>query len=197
MKKIYPVLALLSAAAASQAITFNFVNLQSGSNVPSGQIATLSIVNTVANTVKFTLTANWNPTVYGSSVFLRSVKFNNSGASLSAGTYLSGNPIASFGNGGTDASLSFDNDVNFPTANGSGRFFLGESSSWTYTRAGLTASNFLAPMMVHIQGLTIPGADTSAKFTAVQSPEAVPEPATMAVLGLGLVPMLRRRLKRA
>ena len=198
MLKIVPVLALISVAAASQAITFNFINVRSGNHTPNGQIATLDIVNFGANKVKFTLTSNWNPSVYGASAFISELEFNVRGTSLSAGTRLSGNTISGFGHGGTDAGLSFNNSVNFPTSNRGDRFLKTDTSSWTYTRTGLTASDFLAPMMIHLQNLgNYCGGDSSAKFTAVQASAPVPEPATMAVLGFGLVPFMRKRLKRA
>ncbi len=98
--------------------------------------------------------------------------------------------------GQNDAGSKFDVQINFDIAPPADRFLPGDTVSMTATGTGLTESNFL-PMsagtprqaMVHL--ISIPPDGDSAKVTT-----PVPEPASIAALGLGALALLRKRRKK-
>jgi PEP-CTERM motif len=195
--KVVTLLALATVAAASQAsvFTYNFTRTLTGQQETTvSKVATLTISDTaVAGKIQFSLSANWDTATYGTGGFIDYLKFNVNGAGIKTGTYVSGNAISKFDltNGaGIDAGKTFDSEVDFPAGKNDDRFLHGDTSTWTYTRAGLKASDISGDMMIHVQSF-----GNTSKFGTTAAP--VPEPATMAVLGLGLPPFLRRRAKKS
>lgn len=81
----------------------------------------------------------------------------------------------------TDASIHFDGDIDFPNPNNANRLTPGESVNFTLNN--VDADKFTM-FMIHINGI---GGDSS------KVNNSVPEPASMAALGLGALGLLRRR----
>ena len=66
-----------------------------------------------------------------------------------------------------------------------------ETASWTFT--GITEANIFTPAMVHFQALSTNGG--SVKIT--DTPMDVPAPATLGLIGIGLLGLLGLRRRRA
>ncbi|MBS1718752.1 MAG: PEP-CTERM sorting domain-containing protein [Armatimonadetes bacterium] len=197
-------------AVSAQAITFNFSNVFSG-DTPSGPPAwaSLTIVNdgTVSglNKVKFTLTNLTDP---ASGQFITELLLNLTsipsdfafvtGSDTPSGRFTGDSHGSNFVN---DAGEKFDYDATFNIPNNGKRVIGGTSVSWDVKGTGLDANHFLTfatPQgdnprdiyaMVHMQGLPNGG---SAKLNGTV---AVPEPTSMAALGIAAVGLLRKRRK--
>ena len=100
--------------------------------------------------------------------------------------------------GQNDAASMFDLQINFDIAPPADRFTPGDVVAMTATASGLTENNFAQlsagvqrEAMIHL--ISIPPNSLSAKVTTGEPP--VPEPASIAALGLGAAALLRRRRK--
>ncbi len=188
-----------ASSTASAMIQMNFSNLATGS-MPSGSAPWATLVGTQngANRVDFTFTHNASS---AAGQFITRLYLNISPYPGNLALTLVGAPPQysshSFSqNGHNDASSAFDFEMQFGTSNAGGglaRLEPGESMSFFITGTGLTESSFLAmsdgtprQAMIHLQG--IPGGQ-SGKLTPV------PEPASLAALGIGAAALLRRRKK--
>lgn len=187
-------------AANAASYTFNFTSLVTGDPPGGTNIASLTIADSGANQVLVTL--NHNATS-SAGQFITQLWFNLDPFQVPTQTNRS--PIGKFNgtivaalNGVGSAGVNFDLEQAFETSNSGGgvnRLKPGESISFNLSGSGLDAGDFVSKStgnrtdlyaMIHLQGIA---GGLSAKIGAV------PEPATMAVLGLGLVPVLRRRRK--
>jgi hypothetical protein len=108
-------------------------------------------------------------------------------------------------NFGGDKGGSFDLVFNFDTSN-PGQLGLGKSSEYKLSGAGLTASSFTVKSStdvynaaVHVQGMASPSSFfygiTSVPPNTPLPPAAIPEPTTVALLGLGLLGFAASRRK--
>ncbi|MBX3117980.1 MAG: PEP-CTERM sorting domain-containing protein [Fimbriimonadaceae bacterium] len=191
---------MTAATTASAAIQFDFSVLATGST-PSGTAPWATLVGTQngSDRVDFTFTHNASSTA---GQFITRLYMNIAPFPGNLNLTLIGSPPQysshSFSqNGHNDASSSFDFEMQFGTSNANGglaRLEPGESMSFFITGTGLTESSFdvmsagtARKAMIHLQG--IPGGQ-SGKLTPV------PEPTSMAVLGIGALALLRRRKKR-
>lgn len=111
------------------------------------------------------------------------------------------NTVSDSEDGFFNAGYTFDLFADFDTSNSGGtRINGGDSVSFDLSGDGLSSASFLALSskdgspdtygMIHIQGIPGEGEGSSKIGT-------VPEPASMAVLGLGAAALLRRRRKNA
>lgn len=190
---------LCVAPLAAHALTFNFSLVVAG-GTPDGPApwATLVITDSGVDTVDFSLTNN---APGSSSQFITEVDLNidpypssftsfaviSDPDSLVTGMSLGQDTINGL------AGENFDFEVDFKKAGSGPRFTSGKTVTWQLAGAGLTAAAFDTlsvngndpkKALLHIQGL----ADGS---SSKLSP--VPEPTTLALLGLGLFGIARRR----
>jgi len=156
----------------------------------TGHVATVDIVNDGANTVKFTLTADWD-NYYGTGAKITTVGFNVMGTVPGSVDSPAGGATPSFEGSTNSGSTTTNYTVKFPTSGN--RLTQGEVATWKTSAAGLDASDFVAPFKLHIQSLDVPGGDGSAWIGATP----VPEPGTMFALGAGALGLIRRRNKKA
>lgn len=192
---------LASAIAANAAVySFNFDVLVTGDPYGGTNVATLTIADSGANQVLVTLDHN---ATSSAGQFITDLWFNlnpfivPTQTNQSPSNKFNGGIVAAL-NGVGSAGINFDLEQAFQTSNAGGgvnRLKPGESISFNLSGAGLDAGDFVSKStgnrtdlyaMIHLQGIAN---GLSAKIGAV------PEPATMAVLGLGIVPLLRRRKK--
>jgi hypothetical protein len=165
--------------------------------LPNVTVATLTFNNTVANTVQFTLTntqSNLGAAISGSGAFLSELWYNytgNSALTFTKVNFTAVNSGGTFSQGSlTNAGLSFNLDLDLPTSNaggGTARFKNGESLVWTLSGAGLNESQFSTAVnstMVHLQGT---GNDAGSIKYVNGGGSTVPEPASVMLLGSGLV----------
>lgn len=185
------------AVPASAAVDFDFGTIVSGGSPAGGPYwAHLTIANSGVNEVTFTLTNTSNPATAGGQ-FLSTLLLNIDPyvATTSNWTSPSIDSATSALNGYTRTGATFDYKVEFVTANNGNRLTPGKSATWTATGTGLSEDDFLGFStgnaqwrgLVHIQSIPPTGDSTWAA--------PVPEPASMAALGLGVVALLRRRKK--
>lgn len=136
--------------------------------------------------VDFTLTFNSFVGAGADTEFLKQLDLQYSGdlsgsAINESEAGITGTSIGSF----VDAGISFDAMIDFETSNASGnRVLPGDTVSFTITNA--TADDFTFAML-HINGT--PTGEDSGKV----GPGPVPEPASMAALGMGALGLLARR----
>lgn len=190
---------LLAGPTASAIVVFDFEVLVTGQQ-PQGTSpwATLTISNSGTDTVDMTLAHNagsaqgqfiskllLNIDPFASNLTLshNSTKITGSGFGLDAFN---------------DAGGRFDMFVDFEVSNrdgGAHRLKPGESVSWQVTGDGLSEDDFLALSqgnlnvfaLLHIQGINGNGSGKVAP---------VPEPGTLAAMGIGLAALASRRLRR-
>ena len=193
-------LALGIPALSSADVSWQFNTLVTGDNPgTSTPWATLDCTD-IAGGAQFTLTYSGDATV-GS--FLSQLDLNFNGDMPNDISFSSSDASvlgASFGSF-VDAGSSYDVMVMFDTSNGNGgdRITPGESVTFNIMGTGVDCEDFhvlSSPQgdnqgylaLLHIQGLG-PNNEGSAKV----APGAVPEPASMAALGMGALGLLARR----
>jgi hypothetical protein len=186
------VLAFGASASAKAEVVFNFNQVITGAT-PIGETpwATLRLVDTAPDQVRLTLT---NHLPRDTDQFFGRVFLNLNNAEMLAAQNVDPKITGvNFGNR-TNAGNQWNHEVTFNVSGAGGgqnRVKGGDSVSWTIAGAGISAANLLRPNangwigMVHVQGIGTK--DDSGKIGAV------PEPATMAALGLGLAAFARRR----
>lgn len=186
-------------------VTFNYDTIISGDPPGGTSIATLTITDTGANMVHMRLDHNASS---ANGQFITDLYFNlNPFVTM---TQTNQNPSAKF-NGGlaqglnsqSTAGLNFDALQQFQTTNSGGgakRLKPGEFIEFDISGTGINATDFISTAipqggqrkdvlsMIHLQGIE---GDKSVKLGAV-----VPEPASLAAMGLGLAAFLRRRRAR-
>ncbi|MCH8977700.1 MAG: PEP-CTERM sorting domain-containing protein [Armatimonadetes bacterium] len=192
------VLLSVVASSASAQIVWDFDILVTGDTPLGSDWATLTIADTATDEVTMTLAHNATST---SPQFLTRLLLNLTTipADLAASFVA---PVLSI-EWGDDAFSNvanlWDVDVMLETSNPQGRLYPGGSTVWTMTGTGLDSQDFntlstmidgVDPMFGLLQLQGTPGGDDSAKLTVV------PEPASFAVLGLGLIALVRRRRGR-
>jgi hypothetical protein len=213
-------LALASLATPAHAtLTINFNTCVTGSCGGDTNVATLSIVQTAANTITFTLTnsvsslSNDTSNTYISKLLF---SYNNSPA-ISADDFAKTNFAAVGGaangdfdlNPSTFSGYDFFVELDLPTSNSNGgvnRFKNGEVLTWTLTEAGLSESDFAglveghgpdALALVYVKGLS---GDDNARYVGASTSDAadiaVREPASLALLGTALAGLAWTRRRR-
>ncbi len=183
---------------ASASITFDFGTIVTGAPAGGPLYARLTISNAGLNTVSLVLenTATL-PAATGQAIHRMH---------LNVDPFIVGLIVSSADphfvdfdytqDGQHDAGSSFDLQINFDIAPPADRFLPGDIVAMTATGVGLTENNFLplsagnAPRQAMVHLISIPPNGNSAKVTTV------PEPASIAALGLGTLALLRRRRKK-
>lgn len=189
----------LSGQTASAVVVFDFEVLITGS-MPQGTSpwATLTIQDSGANTVDMTLTHNAGS---AQGQFISKLLLNIDPFASNLTLTHNSTKITGFGFGMdsfNDAGGRFDMFVDFEVSNrdgGAHRLKPGESVSWQVMGNGLSEDDFLAISqgnlnvfaLLHIQGIN---GEDSGKVAPV------PEPGTLAAVGVGLAALVSRRLRR-
>jgi hypothetical protein len=202
-------LAFVAPVTAMQAhadVSFDFgVVLTGDTPVGSTPWANVSIVDSGADTVTVTVTNLTDP---ADGQFLTALYLNiDPFVDVTASNFVGGdifnpdNTVLDGEDAFHTANYTFDLFANFDTSNSGGtRFNGGDSVSFDLSGDGLSSASFLVASskdgspdtfgMIHIQGIPGDGEGSSKIGT-------VPEPASMAVLGLGALALARRRRKNA
>lgn len=193
---------VLTTTATAETYILPFTELVDGFMPGGTDIATLTIEDWGTDIVKFTLAHNSTSTA---GQFISDLWFNldpfvsvtqgnltcNDGSSVEFDTF--GAAL----DGHHNLGIMFDAHQTFKTS-GDDRLLPGEWISFTLTGTGLNAADFMAfgqptnggwdnvIAMIHVQGVGDGGLE-SGKLAVV------PEPASLAVIGLGLAALLRRR----
>lgn len=189
----------LSGQTASAVVVFDFEVLITG-DMPQGTSpwATLTIQDSGANTVDMTLTHNAGS---AQGQFISKLLLNIDPFASNLTLAHNSTKITGFGFGMdsfNDAGGRFDMFVDFEVSNrdgGAHRLKPGESVSWQVMGNGLSEDDFLALSqgnlnvfaLLHIQGINGEGSGKVAP---------VPEPGTLAAVGVGLAALVSRRLRR-
>jgi len=180
-------LAIPAFAAADMSWQFNTVVT---GDTPGGPTpwATLDCVN-VSGGAEFTLTFNSFTGDGSTTEFLKQLDLAYNG-DLTGATFddngNSGITGATFGSF-VDAGGSYDAKIDFETSNSSGnRILPGDTVTFDIMGSGVTCENFTTGLL-HVNGT--PGNEGSGKV----APGPVPEPASMAALGMGALGLLARR----
>ena len=172
-------------AFASADFSWDFNTVISG-DTPGGPAPWATLTGTQdGSSVDFVLTFNDFTGAGEATEFLKQLDLANS--NLGAGNTLvsSDTRITSFDFGTlTDAGLGFDMKMDFNTPNNGNRVVPGDTVLFSITNA--TADDFTSGLL-HINGT--PGNEGSGKV----APGPVPEPASMAALGMGALGLLARR----
>lgn len=200
MKKTVIITALTVVGAVSaQAITFNLSNVYTGAT-PGGSAPwiTVNITDVATDTVNIAVTHNATSAVgqFVASLYLNLDPFISSATISNEVNANKRNGAITFANNGVNgaAGNQFDMGISFVTSNSGGgvnRLKPNETWSADLTATGLNAGNFTSltnnglPIGAHIQGIV--GTIGSGHVTTV------PEPGTVAALGLGALVLLRRR----
>lgn len=196
------VLASALAGAANAAVTINLGSLINGS-MPSGSYPQLTakLEQDGTNAVKLTMTNNMVPSNY-----VHDWMFNVNGA-VSTIARLSGETAAlSFNNNGGSQVKGGIFDLVFTYGNGD--FSGGDSSVYRLTGTGLTEGSFISYSANELKNngsidnlggwlsaADVRGFGSSGSIGTKAYSQAVPEPASMAALGLGAIGLLKRRKK--
>ncbi len=187
----------LSASACFADGTLDFNKLVSGA-LPNGPSpwASLTLTDLGSNRVSLTLTNNMS---VSSGQFISRLWMNITSvpANLSLVSSSSNVQSVTWGNNAfSQTGYRFDLQMKYPTSgSGDGRLAGGESATVVLQGTGLSSSKFMVTSdgpdgalmaMIHIQNINC---DDSAKVGAT------PEPASLAVLGIGVAGLIRRRRK--
>lgn len=192
------VAATTAAALQVNAVQFDFNTVFTG-DTPGGTApyARLTILQDAPNVLSLELEAlglasnefisSFNYNISGNAVTTGLAQFDDGTGGVGASTY------SFYGGTFTDAGLTFDADVAFPTAGNNGgasRFKDGETFFFKLSRPGLTVDDIDLDMMIHIQGITLSGGRSgSSKVTASPfSGPGTPVPdagSSLVLLGLG------------
>jgi hypothetical protein len=177
---------LLIPAFASADFSWDFNTVISG-DTPGGSAPWANLTGTQNGSgVDFTLTFNSFVGAGSATEFLKQLDLAYTGGLDTGHDLNTGSAsIVGFDFGSlTDAGLHFDVKMDFSTPNNANRVTPGESVSFTITN--VDADNFTSGLL-HINGT--PGNEGSGKV----APGPVPEPASMAALGIGAMGLLARR----
>jgi hypothetical protein len=192
------VFSALATPASAEVYTLQFTQLVDGFLPGGTDIATMTIEDNGLDSVLITLTHN---ATSDAGQFISDLWFNVE--PYVAPSQSNQTPLGQFDTfyAGMDsqpnALMRFDLRQTF-LHNAGNRFDPGESISFVLTASGLNASDFLVPAtpemggldyvtaMIHVQGVGTDGLN-SGKLAVV------PEPASLAVIGLGLAALLRRQ----
>jgi hypothetical protein len=190
--------AVISFSSASAAIVFEFGTIVEGAPMGGPMYARLTITDAGVDTVSLVLenTATL-PDAAGQAIqrlhlnvdpFIMGLVISSADEHFEGFNYTQ--------DGQNDAGSMFDLKINLDVAPPSDRFLPGETMTMTATATGLTEGHFAnlsagvpRQAMIHIISIP-PDGEGSAKVTT-----PVPEPASVAALGLGALALLRRRRK--
>lgn len=195
---------MTSKAALAAIVNFNFDTIITGDTPGGSNIATLVIADSGTDSVSVTLFHNSSSAPgqfitdlwFNLDPYVTVTQFGQAPSNKFAGV------LAQSLNSEQNAGLNFDLRQQFPTSNSGGgvnRLKPSESISFSLTGSGLNATDFLSHAipqggqrtdvyaMIHLQGLENGG---SVKLGAV------PEPASLSVLGVGALALIRRRRNR-
>lgn len=191
-------MAMFVATPAQATVTFYFDTLTDPpAGIPSGTApwATLTIDNSGANTVTMSLThvGDADPGQFFATLLLNIAGYAGEAITVT-GTGPNGAVVEGYSFGSNSQNPGgYDLKINFDIAPPSDRFSPGMTVSWTVSMAGLDENDFVdfsansgRLAQLHIQGLANGGS---------QWVTPVPEPASMAALGIGALALLRRRRK--
>jgi len=187
---------------AHASITWHFVNVVSGDPPDGSDWATLTITDTGTDQVELTLKHN-DTSVSPQFISELWLNLTDIPGDLSA-TFSSPISDISWGDDAfTNTGNQWDVDVELFTSEGN-RLEAGDSVTWTMTGTGLDEQDFntlstpegeniAALGMIHLQAI---GGEGSAKITVDEFFPSVPEPASLAALGVGAIALLHSRRRR-
>lgn len=187
-------------AGMAQAVTLQFDQYVTGTDLGGGPLATLEVTDLGAGGVQFTMT-NIN-IASGLDPFITQLFLANSGSAATGHTDDAGVAVKDVANGSfNDPRFSgtgeFQLLVTWATSNaqnGAGRLEVGESSTFTILGIDFAALSLFSGStpMIHVQGLDGGG---STKYAA--SPVPLPAAAWLLLLGLGVLGAAGRRHRKA